>query len=743
MRLSTPEGAPSERDASQARRPRAHAPLEWSGERYIPEQGWAAIAYEHVSRYLFARALVAGRDVLDIGSGEGYGSHLLAERAASVTGIDISPDAVAHARTRYCAAAPTLRYLCASAARLPIRSSCVDVVVAFEVVEHIAQQRELLEEARRVLRPGGVLLLSSPNKLAYSDLTNYQNPFHVKELYFDELRTLVDGCFAHSRYFAQKNIVGSMIAPVDEAVGGRMSIGRVDTRPRSPLLEPTAPQSSDHLYFLAVCSDAGEPLESVAGLVMADRNDGILKDQDEFARRQAAAALESSAAREHERAFADDALRTASAIAGALAMQLRAAADTAGTAPPEQNLYDLIVPVFNAPEVLQRCLDSLIAHTDPRHVIHLVDDASTDPRVEPILQRYAARHAHVRRYRLPTNLGFPGAVNAAFASTTHDVVLINADTEYPANWLARLDRCRLRDPAIHAVCPLSNNATICSVPGFNQYNDLPPGMSLAEMDALVQRTSLRRYPPVPTAVGFCMLITRRALEDVGAFDMTFGRGYGEEVDWCQRAWAKGYASVICDDLYVYHHGGAGFAHVNEKDALQRRNARIVAERWPRYEAAVQRYCMSNPLRFQQQRIYESVRRSQGTKLRVMHVTHSFDQLAGTEIFTRLLVDGTRGRAVNTVLFPAPMQTYHDGTVELEGRGLLPGGLMKIRMNLGLSPAEYAVRATRFRFGRLTPSGSSRKCSPAPARRSCSSVISRTSEASRCLSSPVRSASRSC
>ena len=119
----------------------------------------------------------------------------------------------------------------------------------------------------------------------------------------------------------------------------------------------------------------------------------------------------------HERGrnFVDDALDDAAGVAGALLAGSGARSRTGTRHLPEQHVYDLIVPNFNAPDFLERCLDSLIAHTDHRHLIHVVDDASTDPRVDPLLRRYAARHSHLRYYRLPTNLGFPGAVNAALA----------------------------------------------------------------------------------------------------------------------------------------------------------------------------------------------------------------------------------------------------------------------------------------------------------------------------------------
>ena len=665
--------------------------MDFSGERYVPDQGWASIAYEHLSRYLFAQLLATGKHVLDVGSGEGYGSHLLSDRAASVVGVDLSPDAVRHASDRYATQCPNLRYVHGSATGLPIEARSIDLVVAFEVLEHLAEHDAMLAEVRRVLRPGGLFLVSTPNKVAYSDLPNYKNPFHVKELYFDEFRALIDGHFLAARYFAQKNLTGSVIAPLDETQAAPLHVRRIHRKSNSNEFEPAEPELVDHMYFVAACSDSAEGLSALTGVLVSDRDERLLRELGERAERKLAQAKRTQAAYARDRAIVEHAMRSAMYLAGTLIMQRQKMADEVGEAPPELHTYDLIVPNFNAPEVLKSCLDSLITNTDHKHLIHVIDDASTDPRVDLMMRSYVARHSHIRYYRLPVNLGFPGAVNAGLASTTNDVVLVDSDTEYPPNWLARMDRCRRSDPAIHAVSPLSNNATICSVPGSSQKNALPPGMALPDMDRLVQQTSLRRYPRVPAVVGFCMLMTRRAIEDVGPFDMVFGRGYGEEVDWCQRAWARGYESSLCDDVYVYHHGEVAFSPVPERRSLEQTNERRVTERWPRYAPAVLAYCAQNPLRFQQQKLFEALRHPSEARLRVLHVTHSFDQLAGTEIFTRQLIDGMRDEVMSTVLFPASLSPFQDGAVEDEGRGLLQGGLLKVRMNGTLFSTDHAVR----------------------------------------------------
>ena len=177
------------------------AELAFTGERFLPDcQG--EIWLEHWHRYHFAASLARDRRVLDVASGEGYGSALLALTAREVVGVDAAADAIAHAKSAY-KDRPNLRFVTADCALLPFPDAAFDLVVSFETIEHITAQREFLAEVRRVLAPGGLLLLSSPNKAEYTDRRGYANPFHVAELYRDELRALLDEFFPHTAWYGQ------------------------------------------------------------------------------------------------------------------------------------------------------------------------------------------------------------------------------------------------------------------------------------------------------------------------------------------------------------------------------------------------------------------------------------------------------------------------------------------------------------------------------------------------------------
>jgi ubiquinone/menaquinone biosynthesis C-methylase UbiE len=185
--------------------------LTFTGERFLPDQA-GEMWNEHWHRYHYVRPLVAGKRVLDVACGEGYGSRLLAGAAANVTGVDIAKDAITHARATY-ASQVNLAFIEASCTALPLEDAAFDVVVSFETIEHITEHDSFLDEVKRVLTPNGVLMISSPNKAEYTDAQNFHNEFHVKELYRDELQALLASRFKHLRWHSQRNGFYSMIAP--------------------------------------------------------------------------------------------------------------------------------------------------------------------------------------------------------------------------------------------------------------------------------------------------------------------------------------------------------------------------------------------------------------------------------------------------------------------------------------------------------------------------------------------------
>jgi ubiquinone/menaquinone biosynthesis C-methylase UbiE len=171
-------------------------------------------AVEHLHRYALAADICHGMEVLDIASGEGYGSNLLSRKARRVIGVDLSKDATEQAKAKY--SHPNLSYIQGAAEAIPLDDASVDAVVSFETLEHHDKHEEMLAEIKRVLRPDGVLIISTPDKLFYSDIPQYTNEFHVRELYLDEFRALIQRHFHRHRLLSQGPTFGTIIAPGDD-----------------------------------------------------------------------------------------------------------------------------------------------------------------------------------------------------------------------------------------------------------------------------------------------------------------------------------------------------------------------------------------------------------------------------------------------------------------------------------------------------------------------------------------------
>ncbi|WP_369014278.1 class I SAM-dependent methyltransferase [Flavobacterium anhuiense] len=171
-----------------------------TGER-LEFYNFSNVTVEHLHRYALAIDFVKNKRVLDIASGEGYGSFLLSKNALLVTGVDIDEKTVRNAQKKYIK--ENLNYIVGRADQIPIDSESIDVVVSFETIEHHDKHDEMFAEIKRVLKPEGILIMSSPDKKYYSDLTGQVNPFHIKELYFDEFKNLSQRFFLNTDFYYQ------------------------------------------------------------------------------------------------------------------------------------------------------------------------------------------------------------------------------------------------------------------------------------------------------------------------------------------------------------------------------------------------------------------------------------------------------------------------------------------------------------------------------------------------------------
>lgn len=278
--------------------------------------------------------------------------------------------------------------------------------------------------------------------------------------------------------------------------------------------------------------------------------------------------------------------------------------------PTAVKLPTVVIPVFNAFDCLVECLASLDRYSPTAHVV-LVDDGSDDGRIAGHIAAWAEARGNVDLHIMRRNRGFVHAANRGVAAAEGDIVLLNTDTIVTEGWLEALGRCLASDPAIATATPWSNNAEITSLPEFCSNNPIPKD---PDRWARAARESAEgSFPDLPTGVGFCMAVSGDAVQTLGFFDEdVFGRGYGEENDFCRRAANAGWRNVLCDDAYVVHRGGQSFGPLGLAPG-EETMARLLAKH-PGYLELVSAWIEADPLADRRQRLLEQLASMPSVKL---------------------------------------------------------------------------------------------------------------------------------
>lgn len=239
---------------------------EFTGERVIPGEVEADLWNEHVARYWFAARMASGRRVLDAGCGSGYGAGVLAGRAREVLGIDIADDAIDYARQHY--RGVNVRFERASCLEIPAPDSSFDLVVAFEIIEHLGDWRAFLREVRRVLAPAGQFLVSTPNQLYYADARAAlgPNPFHVHEFEYSEFQRELEAVFPRVALYLENHTDAIVFAKTGME-------GTAESR-----LEEGGANPLEAHFFLAVCSVSGET--TVPAFTYVPRAANMLRERE-------------------------------------------------------------------------------------------------------------------------------------------------------------------------------------------------------------------------------------------------------------------------------------------------------------------------------------------------------------------------------------------------------------------------------------------------------------------------------
>lgn len=240
---------------------------EFTGERVVPGQVDTDLWNEHVARYAFAARLCSGKRVLDAGCGSGYGAAELARTASAVVGVDLSQEAVEYAQLHY--PLPNLSLLRADCIALPFADGSFDVVVAFEVIEHLQEWLVFLSELRRLIAPGGRAILSTPNRCYYLDSrgSTGPNPYHTHEFTFAEFHEELSKVFPSVSIYLQNHVEGFVFQPVK-------TFSAADARVESGGGDP-----EDSHFFVAICSDT--PVSRTPTFVYLPRAANILREREQ------------------------------------------------------------------------------------------------------------------------------------------------------------------------------------------------------------------------------------------------------------------------------------------------------------------------------------------------------------------------------------------------------------------------------------------------------------------------------
>lgn len=258
--------------------------------------------------------------------------------------------------------------------------------------------------------------------------------------------------------------------------------------------------------------------------------------------------------------------------------------------PKAEEIYkgfvDVIIPVYKGLDFTRKCIESVRnARCSTQHRIIIINDASPEAGVNAYIEQLKS-DSNLLVHENTANLGFVKTVNLGMRlSDKHDVILLNSDTEVSDGWIDRLVAHTKVGNPVATITPFSNNATICSFPVITGQKNLPLGMTLSELNEAFYAANCLSSVEVPTGVGFCMFISREAIKKVGLFDEeAFGKGYGEENDFCLRAAQRGWRNILACDVYVFHAGEVSF---QESSTKGKDNAlRILAQKHPNYEDLV-------------------------------------------------------------------------------------------------------------------------------------------------------------
>ncbi|EKT4452353.1 glycosyltransferase [Pseudomonas putida] len=298
--------------------------------------------------------------------------------------------------------------------------------------------------------------------------------------------------------------------------------------------------------------------------------------------------------------------------------------------PAKNDAIDIIIPIYGGASETIECIESVLAAKNKKNArFVLINDCTPDPLISKYLIALEARKVeNLVVIHRTQNGGFSEAVNIGFSiADNRDVILLNADTVVQNHWIDRICAAAEDDSRIGTITPLSNNAEICTAPYMCKSLNIEDVEFAAQVDRKASIVNSRKVIDIPVAIGFCMFIRRECLNEIGLFDAAkWGRGYGEEVDFCMKATAQGWRHTMLSDTFVVHRGNVSFG--DEKLERVKESARKIAQIYPFYDGLIQRFIKTDPGRELRRNLNLAVISDLLPKNRTLHLTHKFG--GGTE-----------------------------------------------------------------------------------------------------------------
>ena len=301
------------------------------------------------------------------------------------------------------------------------------------------------------------------------------------------------------------------------------------------------------------------------------------------------------------------------------------------------NQVEIVIPIFNGFQIVSSCIAKLLRHTSSEIKITLLDDASTDTKLTEYLYELPQKHPQIQLITREHNLGYLQNINSYLENNQHTIVLLNSDTEVTEGWLEAMLRVA-SDSRIGIVCPLSDNATILSLPDINPLH----------ITQLQQLSDF--WFPIPTAVGFCMLIKPNIWKELQGFDPYYDPGYGEECDFSMLVRQRGLQIACAPAAYVYHQGSQSFKKQSLK--LQQQHQDLLDLRWPSFNNEIQQFNLTNPIIY----IKQWLQKQASSKPRLLHILHGIDNKGGVELFTKSLIESFDQNFHHTLLVKSRNKT---------------------------------------------------------------------------------------